>query len=90
MDNDLRSEAATLVAKGALPNDANITTVGSTSEGDAICSVCIQPIASGAPQIELAPNPPAAYASGYLVMHPLCHQAWFEVVSVERISAAST
>jgi hypothetical protein len=88
MNSDLRLEAAALVVQGALPSDPQITTVGSTSEGDVICSVCIQPIASGAAQIELAPNPPAAYV-GQLVMHPLCHQAWFEVVSKKAIVAAS-
>jgi hypothetical protein len=88
MNSDLRREVAALVATGALPDDPNITTVGSTSEGDAICSVCTQPVASGASQIELAPNPPAAYATSY-VMHPGCHQTWLEVVSVERSMAGA-
>jgi hypothetical protein len=89
MDNDSRSQVVALIARGALPSDPKITTVGSTSEGQEICCICEQLVASGTAQIELAPNPPAAYASGYLVMHPLCHQAWLEVVSVESVSAAS-
>jgi hypothetical protein len=88
MNSDLRAEAAALVAKGALPDDSQITTFGGTSEGDAICCVCSQPVTAGAPQIELAPNPPAAYATSYL-MHPACHQAWLEVVNLGPSATAA-
>jgi hypothetical protein len=84
--SDLLATAAVLVATSALPRNPNITTVGSTSIGEAVCCICREAIEPGTQQIELAPDPPAAYASIY-AMHPACHQAWLDIISLEDPTA---